>query len=262
MTILTASYHSEALNKQVTYRAIIPETKRNIDESLKSPKKLYPTLYLLHGYTGDENDWLQYSLIRELAEKHEIAIIMPAGENSFYFDPPIGPKFSTFIGKELVEKTRALFPLSHERGDTLLAGFSMGGYGALLNGILHAKTFGFVGSFSGVVLSASPDINEGTIKIPLPILQIIVKSGEWKDLPPRLDILQLLEDPKNRKKLPELFLSCGTEDYLYRENSYLHNYLEKKDISHHYFEASGEHDWLFWNQVVPKFINWYETSKS
>lgn len=262
VAILTVSYQSGALNKQVTYRAIIPETKRRGEGKTIPSLELYPTLYLLHGYTGDQNDWLEYSLIREFAERYEIAVIMPAGENSFYFDPPIGPRYSTFIGKELVEKTRALFPLSHKREETLLAGFSMGGYGALLNGILHADTFGFVGSFSGVVLSASPDVNEGVIKIPIPILQMLVESGEWKDLPPRLDLLHLLEDTENRKKLPELFLSVGTEDYLYRENNYLHTYLEKENLSHYYFEGPGEHDWLFWNQVLPKFLNWYETSKS
>lgn len=261
MTVITANYFSKALNRQVTYRAIIPETQKKQKNLSVDKPYLYPTLYLLHGYTGDQNDWLDYSMIRELAEQHEIAVIMPAGENSFYFDPPIGPQFGTFVGKELIDKTRELFSLSEKREDTLLAGFSMGGYGALLNGILHAETFGFVGSLSGVVLSASSEINEGSVKIPIPILQSVVKSGEWKDLPAKLDLLKLLDKKEHIKNLPQLFLFSGTEDYLYREISYLHRYMQKKNIQHRYFEAPGEHDWLFWNQAIQIFLDDYEKNK-
>lgn len=258
MAIITANYFSDALRKKVTYRAIIPETYKRKQGTSKSVKYLYPTLYLLHGYTGDQNVWLEFSTIRQIAEEYEIAVIMPAGENSFYFDSPIGPQFSTFIGQELVEKTRTLFPLSLKREDTLLVGTSMGGYGALLNGLLYKNTFGYVGSFSGVILSASPEVNEGSAKIPIPILQTVVESGEWKDLPPELDLLQLFDKKGKSSVSQKLFLSCGTEDYLYRENSFFHRYLENKHIAHFYFEGPGEHNWPFWNHVLKIFMEWYE----
>lgn len=43
--------------------------------------------------------------------------------------------YGDFIGRELVELTRKIFPLSHKREDTFIGGLSMGGYGAIPNGI-------------------------------------------------------------------------------------------------------------------------------
>jgi hypothetical protein len=41
---------------------------------------------------------------------------MPSGENMFYVDNKITQKFyGEFVGKELVEMTRQIFPLSHPK---------------------------------------------------------------------------------------------------------------------------------------------------
>lgn len=253
MAIVTVNYFSDALSRNVTYRAIIPE-----QSSATVPLS---SLYLLHGYTGDQNDWLEYSGIRNLAERFGLAVFMPAGENSFYFNHPDGPQFSTFIGKELVEQTRFLFPLSLKRENTLLAGLSMGGYGALLNGLVFPDTFGFIGSFSGVVFSRSSRMNEAHPRINIPLLQQITGSDQWNDLPEELDILQLLEKSANQMVFPHLFLACGKEDYLYLENRSLHCYLEEQNIQHHYAEWPGEHDWCFWNQAIEVFLKWYEKKR-
>jgi S-formylglutathione hydrolase FrmB len=90
------------------------------------------TLYLLHGYSGSHTDWLHFSRIRELADKHGIAVIMPAGENRFYLDnEDTDERMGEYIGKELVDFTREMFPLSKEREETFIGGLSMGGYGAI-----------------------------------------------------------------------------------------------------------------------------------
>lgn len=48
---------------------------------------------------------------------------MPSGENRFYLDDEkSGELYGEFIGKELVEFTRKLFPLSDKREDTFIAG--------------------------------------------------------------------------------------------------------------------------------------------
>lgn len=65
---------------------------------------------------------------------------MPACENKFYVDNERSHEYySRFIGEELVDMTRRLFPLSHQREDTFIAGLSMGGYGAIVNGLKYHK---------------------------------------------------------------------------------------------------------------------------
>ena len=70
---------------------------------------------------------------------------MPSGDNKFYIDnPDSGEMYGSFIGKELIEFTRKTFPLSQKREDTFIAGLSMGGYGALVNGcLLYTSGRGF-----------------------------------------------------------------------------------------------------------------------
>lgn len=78
---------------------------------------------------------------------------MPSGENRFYLDDEkSGELYGEFIGKELVEFTRKLFPLSDKREDTFIAGLSMGGYGAIRNGLKYAENFGCVIGLSAALV--------------------------------------------------------------------------------------------------------------
>lgn len=261
MATIEVRFFSEALSRTVTYQAIIPEQAKKANGAADE-KAAFPTLYLLHGYTGDERDWLLYSRIEKLAEERNLAVIMPAGENSFYLDFEDGPRYSDYISRELVEKTRGLFPLSPKREDTLLAGLSMGGYGAMRNGLLHHETFGWVASFSGVVFTAVPEMNEDLLEIQHPVIRRLTKSALWTEIPRETDLIYLMEQAKAVNQLPQLFLACGTEDYLYRDNARLHAYMDEHAIPHRYSEGPGEHNWAYWDSIIETMLDWYaETSK-
>ncbi|MCI9552974.1 MAG: hypothetical protein HFE94_05505 [Acutalibacter sp.] len=111
------------------FQAILPT------ERFQAP---YPTLYLLHGLTENSSAWLQNTRIKMWAEEKGLAVVMPSGENSFYLDISVKDgglgDFGAYIGEELVKVTREMFPLSHKREETYIAGLSMGGYGACRNG--------------------------------------------------------------------------------------------------------------------------------
>ena len=79
MAIVEVNFHSTCLNRMVTYKAII---------ATEHPIKNQPfkTLYLLHGFTDNHTQWLMGSRIALLAEQARLAVIMPAGESSFYVD--------------------------------------------------------------------------------------------------------------------------------------------------------------------------------
>ncbi len=64
-------------------------------------------------------DWVNGTRIQRFAEMNDLVVVMPSGENSFYVDMPNGSdNYGDFIGRELVELTRKIFPLSHKREDT------------------------------------------------------------------------------------------------------------------------------------------------
>ena len=149
MAIIQASFMSETLERQVGFTAILPDglSKDGTYEPL-------PTLYLLAGYSGNGFFWVSHYTVEELSSELRLAIIMPDAENHFYTDDDtFGYGWGKFVGQELVDYTRRVFPLSHKREDTIIGGFSMGGYGALLNGLTYRQTFGHIVAVSGALLT-------------------------------------------------------------------------------------------------------------
>ena len=135
MALVQVNFISKMLSRTVTFNAIIPLDKISFGEEEVAEEKPLKTLYLLHGAFGNYTDYLSGTRIQRWAEEHNLAVIMPSGENQFYVDKPSrGENYGAYVADELVEFTRKMFPLSHKKEDTFIAGLSMGGYGALING--------------------------------------------------------------------------------------------------------------------------------
>lgn len=56
--------------------------------------------------------------------------------------------------------------------------------------------------------------------------------------------------------LPDLYMMCGTEDFIYDDNVEFKAYLESKDISFKYEEGPGEHDYAYWDQGILRAMQW------
>ena len=152
MAFIQVSFMSKTLMRTVPLQVILPVDKFTFGQ-LEREEKPFKTLYLLHGIFGNETDWVHGTRIQRWAEEKNLAVVMPAGENAFYVDQPsIGAMHGQFIGEELVEITRKMFPLSRKREDTFIGGLSMGGFGALRNGLKYHDTFGAVICLSGALL--------------------------------------------------------------------------------------------------------------
>ena len=147
MALIQVNYVSAALQRTVPVQVILPVDKLTPDGKLPARKK-FKTLYLLHGFLGNYTDWVSGTRIQRWAEERDLCVVMPSGDNAFYVDrPETGNCYGQFIGEELVEMTRRMFPLSRKREDTFIGGLSMGGFGAMMNGLKYHKTFGAVISF-------------------------------------------------------------------------------------------------------------------
>ena len=55
-------------------------------------------------------------------------------------------------------------------------------------------------------------------------------------------------------KLPEIFMACGTEDFLLQRNREFHQFLQDQGVPHTYEEGPGIHDMRFWQEWAGKFI--------
>ena len=114
----------------------------------------YPTLYFLPGYSANAEELATLLPLRRFSAEYGVAVIIPDGENSFYTDHPERcALFSSYVGDELVRVTRRMLPcLSTRREDTFLGGLSMGGFGAIVNGLQNPQTFGAVVALSSALI--------------------------------------------------------------------------------------------------------------
>ncbi|OPX44478.1 enterobactin/ferric enterobactin esterase [Ruminiclostridium hungatei] len=259
MAFLQVNYFSKALNRHVSFNALIPVDDYNTPEQEKEIRP-FRSLYLLHGYTGSYMDWICGSRIQEFAMKNNLAVFMPSGDNNFYLDDTdIGALYGEFVGKELVETTRQMFRLSEKRDDTYIGGYSMGGYGAVRNGLKYSE------NFSRIIALSSALITRGIAGIPVDFKGPVADYPYYRRVFGDLDQLigsdkdpeALIDELKGRKaEIPQIYMACGTEDFLLEENRQFHDFLVSRNIMHTYVEDSGVHDWNFWNTYIEKGISW------
>ncbi len=254
MALISATFLSRALMRTVEVQVVLPCDKYE-GEKLVSPGP-YPTLYLLHGIYGSNMDWLCGTRIKRWAEAKGLAVVMPSGENAFYLDrPETGNLYGTFIGRELVEMTRRMFPLSAKREDTFLAGLSMGGFGAIRNGLRYPQTFGAIAGLSSALRLPDGDPVEGS---PTNVYFGDAAAARETDSNPRVLVEQLAakvaENPD--VPVPKLFMACGTEDSLLDANRRFRDVWEKAGFSLTYHEGPGSHTWDFWDHWIHEVLEW------
>lgn len=265
MAIIEVNFISKCLMRTVTFNAIIPVDKFG-PQAEDAEQKPLKTLYLLHGIFGNYTDWVNGTRIQAWAEANDLAVIMPSGENRFYLDDEkSGELYGEFIGKELVEFTRKLFPLSDKREDTFIAGLSMGGYGAIRNGLKYAENFGCViGLSAALVHDTWKDADNSAPIFTFRRNYYEAIFGEYdkvkgSDKDPKALLLKLKEEGR---PVPKMYLCCGTEDGLVTANRDFRDFLNENGVDLTYVEGPGKHDWVFWDTYIKKVLDWLPLNRT
>lgn len=255
MAVLEVNVRSKELFRTVPMYVILPVDKMT-DEPYES--KPFKTLYLLHGLEGNYTDWLYGTRIQEWAEERNLAVVMPSGDNSFYVDNPVS-RNGKFIGQEILELTRRMFPLSRKREDTFIAGLSMGGFGAIRNGLVYHENYGYVAG-----LSSALHLFEVPFDMPGRNLRAEdeafgnIEEAAKTDKNPRIALENLKKEHEANPAapLPKIYLSCGTEDHLVVIARLYRDLLRDAGLDVTYYEGPGVHNWDFWNQEIQKVLDW------
>lgn len=260
MALIQANFMSKTLFRNVTMNVILPVDKITFSVNPIREDKPYKTLYLLHGVFGNYTDWLSGTNIQRWAEKNNLVVVMPSGDNSFYVDNPVAQNnYGEFIGEELVDITRKMFPLSHRREDTYIAGLSMGGYGAIRNGLKYSNTFGYIAGLSSALITDNIDKRTNNVSFFLESRSFaeacfgdLSKVAE-SDKNPKWLIKKLIEE---KKDIPEIYMACGDKDSLLKANIDFKDYIERLGINIMFEVGSGGHDWDFWNRYIKRVLEW------
>ncbi len=263
MAVFQVNFMAETLGRTVSACVILPTDKKYFGGAPRRPEgKPYKTLYLLHGILGSQNDWLYGTRIQRFAEERDLAVVMPAGENGFYVDQPWNcAMYGEFIGRELVEFTRKTFPLSRKKEDTYIGGLSMGGFGAMRNGLKYHDTFGAIISLSGAF------ITDESLLVREEEPRFISESEEYKHSCFGPDLKEALESDRNPRFLigqlakegaefPAIYMACGTEDSLLEKNQAMAECLKSHGVAFTFETGPGAHEWDFWDRYILKALDW------
>ena len=247
MAWLQVDIFSRCLMRSVPLQVVIPA------EKLPEGSRGLKTVYLLNGYTGDGSEWLMHADLSQLAARYRACFVTVSGENGFYTDHPLsGLRYREFVGRELPELTRSFLPLSARREDTVLAGESMGGYGALHAGMKYAGTFGSILSLSpGLVFSLLPTLTDGEGNLMDMRRSMFDAIFGDADSAPGSEY-----EPAVAARLPgertDIFLSCGRGDTLYGMCAELAQSLGDAGWRVFFDAADGGHDWAYWPAALDR----------
>lgn len=209
------SHYSEVLKCDMTFSIFLPSNKE---------EKEIPLIWWLSGLTCTDDNFSQKSGFQRLAEKHQVAVIIPdtspRGEGvsddeswdlgkgaGFYLNATKAPwnehyKMYSYITDELSDISKTL--VSNFSGKESIMGHSMGGHGALIVGTKEKERFKAISAFSPIL---SP------MDVPWGIKAFSAYLGDDKSSWKEWDASRLIEV----KEAPPILITQGTDDSFYPE---------------------------------------------
>ena len=228
-------FHADSIMQHTNFSFVIPNDF--IIEEIKNPRHYdRPTksLILLHGLTGTDTDWLFGGVAQEMAKQYNLAIFMPTTGN------------------------RDTFGYCLTRENTMIAGLSMGGFGAIHTALQFPETFS-----ACIALSSAMVIHE------------VAELGKRRNsIMPEAMVRDVFGDPEKLlesdynpevlyrkgkaagKTLPKIYMAIGREDSLYGVNQDFRHFLEAEGANFFYEDGHGMHTWDFWNEYLPRGLEW------
>ena len=262
MAYIQCNFYSQSLKSNTTIGVILPSPDSNDifgsgDLAFFTPGIRFQTLYLFHGAYGDYSDWTRKTSIERYAQERRLAVVMPSAGNSFYQDMYLGEPYLTFISEELPKFVQTAFPLSAAREDNFTAGLSMGGYGALKVALSKPEQYAAAASLSGAVdlVRLAKDNASASGGHPFPFTRIFRDYQHLEDTD--ADLFQLIR--RNRaenRPSTKLFLSCGTEDFLYPLHLGAKQTLTDLGADAHFEEHLGSYNWQYWDTHIRRAMDW------
>jgi putative tributyrin esterase len=263
MAFFDGVIYSKTLQIDTRLAVILPHDSREarVDAPAQKAKNATQrTLILLHGLSDNAAAWWMRTSIIRYAEAHGIAVLMPQGEKSFYHDMVFGDDYFSYLTQELPQLASQMFGLSVSPKDLMIAGLSMGGYGAMKCAMTYPERFLACAAFSSACdireIAANAEVIEQTKGIHQTFESIF---GVPIFVPETSDLFSLAEQNAERMCHLQLYMACGRQDFLYESNVRLSNVMREKPLGRFLFEEwDGTHEWGFWDKAISRTLDWIE----
>jgi putative tributyrin esterase len=206
-----------------------------------------PLVVLLHGVYGSFWNWAfnggAHDVLAKLMAQGEVGpmvLAMPsdglAGEGTAYLDHGTAD-FERWVIDDVPACVAEAIPCVTDRSALMLAGNSMGGFGALRLAARHADRVAAASAHSPIT-----DLDD---------LALFTAD----------DLSATLGVPHHERSLAALMappggetcrihIDCGVHDPLIDSNRRLHEALDQSGVRHTYEEYDGAHDWASWHRRI------------
>ena len=242
------TFPSAALGRSMQYRIVLPSSY------LLQPQSRPRVLYLLHGRGGSYTNWQTMSHIAEAASLSSFILVMPPGDESYYLNAAYKPdsRYEDYITQDLIRDVELHYRVTTERSGRAIAGVSMGGFGAVSLALKHPEMYFFAGSLSGPM-----DFAERGFNFNNPDKSMVdTRLFGFGIMRRKEDPLHLIRRFRSRQEeVPFLFIACGLQDGLIDVNRAFAKRLDATSIPHIYSEASGGHNWTYWNAEAQHLLS-------
>ena len=216
MGLFTGNFYSKNLRMTTQINVIFPDVSNDVTPLYEGTPKV---LYLLHGLSGNSDEWTRFSKIEYYAKKYNFIIIMPEVQRSFYTTGKVGIDYFHYVADELPAICGKWFHLDQRREFTEM----------VLAGNWEDMSPQEIQSFHGEA----------------------GKPEEWEN---PLFLVEKLAKDENR---PRLIQFCGTEDFLYEINQKFRKVAESNGYGHVYMEGPGDHEWPYWDKMIQRAIQFF-----
>jgi S-formylglutathione hydrolase FrmB len=248
------SVKSKILARSVPYCILLPPSY-DVQKTQR-----YPVLYFLHGLGDNEQMFLHsggWNLVEDLWEQHQLGeflIVTPAAGASFYVNSHDGKQhYEDFFLREFMPSMEGRYRIAATRATRGVAGFSMGGYGALRIAFLHPELFGSVSVHSAALMEKLPNISVANAA-QNPRMRVL---GDVFGSPPDRAFWDRNNPLALARTAPiaglKIYFDCGSEDgYGFNAGAeVLDKILSSRHIAHEFHIYPGGHDWAYFAEHLP-----------
>jgi enterochelin esterase-like enzyme len=190
----------------------------------------YPVLYLLHGQTYTDDQWIRLGAVNALdrlllsGESIPFIIVFP---DDHYWNLPPGPGFGQRLVDQLVPYIDATYRTFPDRKHRAIGGLSRGAGWALRLGLKRWDLFGTIGLHSLAV--AQKDTSE---------------MRQWlAAIPPA--------------SYPRVFMDIGDNDQELELARIVETQFNNYGLTHEWHLYNGAHTEEYWSTHVDEYIQWY-----
>lgn len=212
------------LPKPMTYHVYLPPCYT------ESSGQYYPVLFLLHGQTYHEDQWIRLGVpatADRLIATGKIPPFIIVFPYDYSYLQPSQYRFEDVFVEILIPQIDMAYRAIPDAAHRAVGGLSRGGAWALHLGVHHPDLFGAIGAHSPAIFYSD------TGSLPIRLL----------DIP--------------AEQLPRIYIDVGDADSELQTSQNFKDFLDQRNIPYEWHENIGFHDEAYWGKHVEQYLLWY-----